>query len=196
MALREKALPGESDNQTAQRLMREALGVSTMSTEPRQLSTVSLDERIESIVEERLASFAANQNDLFTRLQERIQQLEIGLEAMFPDTPSEPQAKDKPVVDTVDTPVDSSDRLLTQGELAKRLGVHTGTLSKNRTKPNFGDWSKAKDPEQLAWRYLSEVERYAPLSTGVDAVDMEGDLVGDAWKSRVDEVVGGLSYAQ
>ena len=70
LQLRQKALPGESDNQTAQRLIRETLGMSTVSTNTFSLSTGSLDERIESILEERLLSLVSNQNDLLSRLQE------------------------------------------------------------------------------------------------------------------------------
>ena len=76
LQLRQKALPGESDNQTAQRLMRETLGSSTVSTITPSLSTDSLDERIESILEERLSSLVSNQNDLLSRLQERLQEVE------------------------------------------------------------------------------------------------------------------------
>jgi hypothetical protein len=79
LQLRQKALPGESDNQTAQRLMREMLGLSTVSTGIPSLSTDSLDERIESILEERLSSFASNQNNLLSCLQERLQEVEVQL---------------------------------------------------------------------------------------------------------------------
>jgi hypothetical protein len=176
--LRKKGRPGESDSQIAQRLMREALGVSTkMSTQ----STTTLDERIESIVEEKLSAFAANQNDLLSRLQERLQLTESRLEEIL--TTGEAQVS--PVfVDNVDDNVDNteevkdinvdsfntivdkiSDRLLSGADLAKRLGVNPGTLSRNRAKPNFTQWSQGKDPEQLPWQYVSEVERYAPVSS-------------------------------
>ncbi len=86
LALRQRALPGESDNQTAQRLMRESLGVSTastglnsISTELSSMSTASLDEKIESIVEERFSALVGNQNDLLTRLQSRLQEVELQL---------------------------------------------------------------------------------------------------------------------
>ncbi len=79
IALRQKALPGESDNQTAQRVMREALGVSTPSTKAPSLSTTNLDERVESIVEERFSASIGNQNDWVSRLQERRQQVEVQL---------------------------------------------------------------------------------------------------------------------
>jgi hypothetical protein len=152
LALRRKALPGESDNQTAQRLMRESLGMSTKST-------VSLDERIESVVEDRFSSFVVNQNELLSRLQERLQQLEtqvaeLSLSGDYPPSPS-----------AVDKPVGNVETRLTQAELAKRLEVDPGTLTKNRSKPNFPGWSGDKDPENISWSYLSELKRYTPLSS-------------------------------
>ena len=189
LQLRQKGLPGESDSQIAQRLIREALGVSTkMSTK----STTTLDERIESIVEEKLSAFAVNQNDLLSRLQERLQLTESRLEELL----STGEAQVSPVfvddvnkgvditeevkvctVDYVDKSVDetsdseallrSADRLLSGADLAKRLGVNPGTLTRNRAKPNFTQWSQGKDPEQWAWQYVSEVEQYASVSSTV-----------------------------
>jgi hypothetical protein len=64
----------------------------------------------------------------------------------------------------VDVAVDeTSDRLLSGVNLAKRLGVNPGTLTRNRAKPNFTQWSQGKDPEQWVWQYVSEVEQYAPV---------------------------------
>jgi hypothetical protein len=214
LVLRQKAFPGESDNQTAQRLIRETLGLSTQSTELSTVPTATLDERIESIVEERLSSFAGNQNELLSRLQERLQEIEARLNNMPSRT--ELQTNQAPVdilvdsvdntvdiepdrtevdVDIVDKPVDSGDRLLTQKELSERLGVHTGTLTRNRSKANFADWSADKDPEGLAWKYLPEVERYASLSTVLStASTTESNEPPNltAWKARVDAVVGAL----
>lgn len=203
LALRQKALPGESDNQAAQRLMREVLGVSTeVSTQ----SILTLDERIESIVEDRLSSFAANQNDLLRRLQERLEELEAQVANLSAanDCPSSrltvdgsvdgvDEISEQPFLTPVDSPVDivdnkgdrlspvivdepvySVDEALTQAELSKRLGVDPATLTKNRTKPNFLEWSRGKDPKGMAWSYLPEAKRYAPvLSTTVDDVDSE-----------------------
>jgi hypothetical protein len=226
LALRQKALPGESDNQTAQRLMRETLGLSTESTTPSTAVTVSLDERIESVVEDRLSSFAANQNELLSRLQERLQEIEarfnevvniaelqasqvlvdkaVGIEGSTVNIPVDSvdntvdgEGSDTEVsVDNVDRGVDESDRLLTQKELSERLGVHTGTLTRNRSKANFADWSADKDPEKFAWKYLPEVERYtAVVSTGLSTASTTTEDGGSnlaAWKARVDEVVGAL----
>jgi hypothetical protein len=177
LELRQKALPGESDSQTAQRLMRVVLGLSTETSIP---STLTLDERIESIVEEKLSTFAANQNDLLNRLQERLQHTESRLEEMLT---TRVEAQVSPVsIDTVDTAVDikerttksvvdnvdntvnkKSDRFLSGADLAKRLGVNPTTLSKNRAKPNFAQWSQEKDPEQRAWKYVSKMKQYTPV---------------------------------
>jgi hypothetical protein len=115
LQLRQKGLPGESDSQIAQRLMREALGVSTGSSTK---STTTLDERIESIVEEKLSAFAANQNDLLSCLQERLQLTESRLEEIL--STGEAQAslvsvdsvgKNVDVTEEVkDRPVDSVDK--------------------------------------------------------------------------------------
>lgn len=181
LQLRQKGLPGESDSQIAQRLIREALGVSTkMSTK----STTTLDERIESIVEEKLSAFAVNQNDLLSRLQERLQLTESCLEeilftgeaqvsSVFVDSVDKnvdittEEVKER-IVDVVDKDVDvTSNRFLSGADLAKRLAVNPRTLSRNRAKPNFTQWSQGKDPEQWAWQYVSEVEQYAPVSSTV-----------------------------
>jgi hypothetical protein len=118
-------------------------------------------------VEEKLSAFAANQNDLLSRLQERLQKTESCLEEML--TTGEAQVI--PVsIDTVDQAIDitevvraisvdivnsivdnTSERLLSGVDLAKRLGVNPGTLTRNRAKPNFTQWSQGKDPEQWAW---------------------------------------------
>lgn len=160
LVLREKALPGESDNQTAQRLMREFLGLSTaLSTEMSKASTPSLSERIEA-VEDKLSSFTGNVNESFSRLQERIQALEA--KAIAP--PPTRQAENEPDSPrTVDNDVDSVDTVLTAKELAQRLKVHPATLTKNRAKESFTDWTQGRDPEGKAWQYLPEVERYKPL---------------------------------
>ncbi len=102
-ALRRQALPGESDNQTAQRLARQSLGVSTVST----VSTMSLpvdglEERIESIVEKRFESFAL-------RLQERLQE-EVKTEVKKLSSQIDARAN-LADVDTVDNYPESVDRL-------------------------------------------------------------------------------------
>ncbi len=213
LQLRQKALPGESDNQTAQRLMREALGVSTLSTVMPSLSTDSWDERIESILDERLSSFASNQNNLLSCLQERLQEVEaqlknppipnfddvdilsttvdilererdqlnarnLELEAADGDLRSKLLLKEEEIAHLKEElenlaialpPTAQDQEPLTQGELAKRLNCDSGTLTKNRKKPTFEEWSRSKDPEGKAWRYLPDTQRYALVEADVCA---------------------------
>jgi hypothetical protein len=153
LQLRQKGLSGESDSQIAQRLMREVLGVFTRSSTK---TTTTLDERIESVVEEKLSAFAVHQNDLLNRLQERLQLTESRLEEIL--STGEAQVSSVSVdnvditeevkersVENVDKIVDeTSKRLLSGVDLAKRLGVNPGTLTRNRAKPNFTQWSQGK----------------------------------------------------
>lgn len=52
---------------------------------------------------------------------------------------------------------------LTQKELAARLKVHSSTISKRKTKPDFSEWSSQKDPELISWKYLKEQARFLPI---------------------------------
>jgi len=213
LQLRQKALPGESDNQTAQRLMREALGLSTPSTVMPSLSTDSLDERIESILDERLSSFASNQNNLLSCLQERLKEVEVQLknlpipnlddvdilsttvdilererdqlnarnlelEAADGDLRNKLLLKEEEIAHLKEElenlaialpPTAQDQESLSQGELAKRLNCDSGTLTKNRKKPSFEEWSRSKDPEGKAWRYLPDTQRYALVEADVCA---------------------------
>jgi len=134
-------------------------------------------------VEEKLSAFAANQNDLLSRLQERLQLTESRLEEILSTGEAQvtlvsvdnvdnkvdvtEEVKDSSV-DNVDKAVDKTgDRLLSGVDLAKRLGVNPGTLTRNRAKPNFTQWSQGKDPEQWAWQYVSQVEQYAPIPSTI-----------------------------
>jgi DNA-binding transcriptional regulator YiaG len=42
---------------------------------------------------------------------------------------------------------------LTQSDLANRLQVSSSTLHRHRSRSDFSEWSKVKDPEAAAWRF-------------------------------------------
>jgi len=44
---------------------------------------------------------------------------------------------------------------LTQAALAKRLNSTERTLSRHKLKPEFGEWSRSRDPDGMAWHYHS-----------------------------------------
>ena len=50
----------------------------------------------------------------------------------------------------------------TQTELSRRFKVHATTIGKWKIKPEFGDWSREKDPEAIAWEYSTENKRFYP----------------------------------
>jgi hypothetical protein len=191
-ALEAQVREGDSINLVAQQILIGALGVDTVD----DVSTPDLDERIEGIVEERISAFSTNCNNLFDRLQESIQSLQERIQTLETQTIARPPTnpvEDKPMVDgTVDNTVDSVDLTLTGKELSRRLEVHPATITKNRTKPTFTDWTRSRDPEGKAWQYLPEAERYSPvLYTEVSTESTEDDNLA-GWKAQVDAVVGAL----
>lgn len=53
---------------------------------------------------------------------------------------------------------------LTQADLARRLGVSSTTIGKRKSKPDFWEWSKDKDPDKIPWLYDEETKRFNPSS--------------------------------
>jgi hypothetical protein len=64
-----------------------------------------------------------------------------------------------PPVDGVASPT-SPLVLIIQSELAKRLDVHSSTIYKRRSEPNFTDWTRNRDPEGIAWGYAEATKEY------------------------------------
>jgi Heavy metal associated domain 2 len=59
---------------------------------------------------------------------------------------------------------------LSTAALAKRLQVASQTLTRNRSKPNFVEWTQAKDPEGVAWHYdLKSKTFYRVISPTIDS---------------------------
>jgi cation transport ATPase len=54
----------------------------------------------------------------------------------------------------------SNGKALKQGELAKRLGVSSQSLTSKRLKPEFSIWTQARDPEGIAWNFDPVAKRY------------------------------------
>ncbi|HBE20030.1 MAG TPA: hypothetical protein DEG17_21285 [Cyanobacteria bacterium UBA11149] len=53
---------------------------------------------------------------------------------------------------------------LIQGELAKRLDVHSSTVGKRKSDSDFSQWSKSKDPDGIAWKYSPKTKEFLPLN--------------------------------
>ena len=51
---------------------------------------------------------------------------------------------------------------LIQADLAKRLDLNSSTVGRRKGKPDFPEWSQSKDPEGIAWKYLTDKEIFVP----------------------------------
>ncbi len=56
-----------------------------------------------------------------------------------------------------------SPRSLIQAELAKRLAVHSGTITKRKSDADFPQWTQSRDPEGIAWQYSSSQKVFTPV---------------------------------
>lgn len=86
------------------------------------------------------------------------------------------QLKDAAAVSVnIDEPKDSGEEIeeknpeianspLNQAKLAKRLQVHSSTVSKRKLNANFDEWSRNLDPEGVAWTYSPETKRFYPMT--------------------------------
>ncbi len=52
---------------------------------------------------------------------------------------------------------------LIQAELAKRLDVHSSTVGKRKSDPDFPEWSQSRDPEGVAWVFSPETKEFLPI---------------------------------
>ncbi len=52
---------------------------------------------------------------------------------------------------------------LTQAQLARRLGVSAGIISRKKLSPDLAEWSKAHDPDGVGWAYLAHTRRFLPI---------------------------------
>jgi hypothetical protein len=55
--------------------------------------------------------------------------------------------------------------IIIQSELAKRLDVHSSTVYKRRSEPNFIDWTRNRDPDGIAWGYSEATKEYYRVDT-------------------------------
>ena len=69
-----------------------------------------------------------------------------------------------PVISETKTKINPLSALI-QGDLAKRLDLNSSTVGRRKSKPDFPEWSQSKDPEGVAWQYLSDKELFVPIDT-------------------------------
>jgi hypothetical protein len=80
-----------------------------------------------------------------------------------PSAKSSQEAKVDPIPSTFEPAPPLENRPLVtilQSELAKRLDVHSSTVYKRRSEPNFTDWTRNRDPEGIGWGYAEANKEY------------------------------------
>ncbi len=94
----------------------------------------------------------------------------LQLEDATPPTHTENQAKSviapashAPPAQVEPAHIQSAPGYLLQSELAKRLDVHSSTVYKRRDDPDFPEWSRSKDPEGIAWKFIPDTKQFCPL---------------------------------
>lgn len=87
------------------------------------------------------------------------------LQEVVNNTPAE-LVEDELIEVAEESPWDASTgRALIQAELARRLNIHSGTITKHKGDPDFSNWTKGYDPEGIAWEYSEESKGYIPVTT-------------------------------
>jgi hypothetical protein len=82
------------------------------------------------------------------------------LRTIFNAEHTEPVAEDAIELE----PITASSETISQTDLAKRLDVHPSTLYKRRSDVSFGDWTRNRDPEGVAWGYQRDTKEFYRLT--------------------------------
>ena len=77
-------------------------------------------------------------------------------------------AQEKAKTATATSTLDKTEIIsLNQADLAKRLDVNSSTVGRQKSKSEaeFAIWSLSKDPEGIAWKYVSSTNEFVPSET-------------------------------
>jgi ParB family chromosome partitioning protein len=106
---------------------------------------------------------------------------EFSSESLLPSprTAEVPDERETPSIEPLDKPQpdvkeeqaqkssEATDELLnsslTHTQMVERLGVKSSTLGSAKKKTDFPEWSKSKDPDELAWQWVAESKRFVPV---------------------------------
>jgi hypothetical protein len=126
--------------------------------EETEISTQTLSTVESSLLEERkVEETFAVEKDTFEKLpppeEEILDNLEITEEEISPEeSPSDQSPKTKTSA-------------LIQADLAKRLDINPSTVGRRKSDPDFPLWSQTKDPEGIAWKYVSKTKMFVPVDS-------------------------------
>ncbi|MEQ9625987.1 hypothetical protein [Coleofasciculus chthonoplastes] len=92
-------------------------------------------------------------------MEEEIDEESETEEAEIQDKAESPPEKSSPQIEDEE----KESQALIQAELAKRLDVHSSTIGKRKSDPDFAQWSQTKDPDGVAWEYSPETKEFLPV---------------------------------
>jgi hypothetical protein len=128
---------------------------SVVSTQDQKINNTSIDSDSEdslSIKNEEKERISPNKGEINPPPKNIIES-----NAPPPDKPTIPSN----LTDQIDP--ENIDSELNQSDLAKRLEVHSTTISKRKSESDFSIWSQTKDPEGIAWQYVEERKVFVGL---------------------------------
>jgi hypothetical protein len=148
-------LEGESLDTTAQGLMESPLEPETPT---QSLSGFSDAPESDDDQEEAIASSSFSTTEIASAL-EPMPQSDLSDPTALAD--EEPDQEPDDLWEHSERQPDS--KALIQAELAKRLDVHSSTVGKRKSDPDFSEWSQSRDPEGIAWEYSPITKEFLPM---------------------------------
>ena len=116
--------------------------------------------------------FLENRKDVNEQLTAELPQpLEETAEVLDERKTSSSESLDESRLDTEQKPTqkgsEATDELLnsslTHSQMVERLGIRSSTLGSAKRRPDFAEWIKSRDPEDIAWQWVAKSKRFVPL---------------------------------
>ncbi|MGK7874139.1 MAG: hypothetical protein AB4426_12740 [Xenococcaceae cyanobacterium] len=120
--------------------------------------------RSSSEVEEHSHESSASEIAQLVELEDSQPLPKLERETIAQEEPQQLENTSSEVKDELEEPRESTNLSLIQAELAKRLELNSSTVGRRKSDPDFPQWSQSKDPEGIAWKYLSETKMFVPVS--------------------------------
>jgi hypothetical protein len=130
------------------------------STTPQLVSSESATKKPSrsSIGELLKAKQEQNQTTTQVETEPSISAESIQVDAAMPAaTATEPKPQDSAIE------TEQSSMSLSQADLSTRLEVHSSTVGRRKSQPDFPEWSQTRDPEGIAWQYLEAEQLFVPV---------------------------------
>lgn len=135
----------------------------TLSDTSNNEDIVSVSDSVSIIEFNELRDIVLTLSDTVERLESKLITSPDSVEKLDKNTKSD-REDEKPKQGELDIlAMSDSVTVLNGTELAKRLGVAQSMVSKQKSSQELANWSKAKDPESIAWSYDPETKKFSPV---------------------------------